>query len=342
MTATDPIGTRPTLVDVACAAGVSIATASRVLNGLASVRQETRDQVERAMLALGYVRHRAPSRLAADRTGSVALVVCEEGMRLFSDPFFARMLGGVSRELASADMQLVLLMTQSVKDYETSVLRYLRSGHADGALFVSMHGRYPIDLARVGVPVVSTGRPVCAQATRYSYVDSDNVGGAQRAVRYLIESGRTTIATVAGPSDMTPGIDRLAGYRTAVTEIGPYDPGLVAHGDFSQPSGEHAIGLLLDRRPDIDAVFVASDLMAMGVLRGLRRAGRRVPEDVAVIGFDDSPAARHTDPPLTTVHQPVEEMGARTARELIGLIVDPVAQPRSVVLSTNLVVRESA
>jgi DNA-binding LacI/PurR family transcriptional regulator len=134
----------------------------------------------------------------------------------------------------------------------------------------------------------------------------------------------------------------LAGYRTAVAEVGPIDPGLVAYGDFSQPSGEHAIRLLLDRRPDIDAVFAASDLMAMGVLRGLRRAGRRVPEDVAVIGFDDSQAARHTDPPLTTVRQPVEEMGARTARELITLIADPVAQPRSVVLRTDLVLRESA
>ena len=342
MTVTDPVGDRPTLVDVACAAGVSTATASRVLNGFTNVRRETRDQVERAMHSLGYVRHRAPRRLPTDRAGSIALVVCEEGMRLFSDPFFARVLGGVSRTLASTDMQLVLLMTRSVKDYETSVLRYLRSGHADGALFVSMHGRYPIDLARIGVPVVSTGRPVGAQAARYSYVDSDNRGGAHRAVLHLIESGRRNIATVAGPPDMTPGIDRLAGYRTAVTETGTYDPGLVVHGDFSQPSGEHVIRLLLDRRPDLDAVFVASDLMAMGVLRGLRRAGRRVPDDVAVIGFDDSPAARHTDPPLTTVRQPVEEMGARTAHELIALIADPTARPRNVVLPTELILRESA
>lgn len=342
MTVIDPTSVRPTLVDVACAAGVSTATASRVLNGLTNVRQETRDQVERAMLTLGYVRHRAPRRLPADHAGSIALVVCEEGMRLFSDPFFARILGGVSRTLASTDTQLVLLITQSVKDYETSVLRYLRSGHADGALFVSMHGRYPIDLARIGVPVVSTGRPVCAQAARYSYVDSDNHGGAQRAVLHLIESGRKDIATVAGPPDMTPGVDRLAGYRAAVATTRSYDPGLVAHGDFSQPSGEHAVRLLLDRRPDIDAIFVASDLMAMGVLRGLRRAGRRVPDDVAVIGFDDSPAARHTDPPLTTVRQPVEEMGARTAYELLALITDPTAQPRNVVLPTELVLRESA
>ena len=189
---------------------------------------------------------------------------------------------------------------------------------------------------------MSTGRPVCAQAARYSYVDSDNHGGAQRAVLHLIESGRKDIATVAGPPDMTPGVDRLAGYRAAVATTRSYDPGLVAHGDFSQPSGEHAVRLLLDRRPDIDAIFVASDLMAMGVLRGLRRAGRRVPDDVAVIGFDDSPAARHTDPPLTTVRQPVEEMGARTAYELLALITDPTAQPRNVVLPTELVLRESA
>lgn len=294
------------------------------------------------MLDLGYVRHRAPRRLPAERAGSIALVVCEQGMRLFSDPFFALVLGGVSRALAPTGMQLVLLIAQSVKDYETSVLRYLRSGHADGALFVSMHGRYPIDLGRIGVPVVSTGRPVCAQAARYSYVDSDNHGGAQRAVHHLIRSGRKTIATIAGPSDMTPGIDRLAGYRSAIGATMTYNPGLVAYGDFTQPSGEHAIHMLLERRPDIDAVFVASDLMAMGVLRGLRRAGRRVPDDVAVIGFDDSPSARHTDPPLTTVRQPVEEMGARTAQELVALISDPTTHRSSVVLPTELVVRESA
>ena len=168
MTVTDPIETRPTLVDVASAAGVSTATVSRVLNGFTNVRQETRDQVERTMHAMGYVRHRAPRRLPTDRAGSIALVVCEEGMRLFSDPFFARVLGGVSRALASTDTQLVLLITQSVKDYETSVLRYLRSGHADGALFVSMHGRYPIDLARIGVPVVSTGPTgVCSGRTLF-------------------------------------------------------------------------------------------------------------------------------------------------------------------------------
>jgi DNA-binding LacI/PurR family transcriptional regulator len=139
---------------------------------------------------------------------------------------------------------------------------------------------------------------------------------------------------------MTAGADRLLGYRQAMAETGHSDRGLVVFGDFGQASGEHATALLLDRRPEIDAIFAASDLMAVGVLRALRRAGRRVPGDVAVIGFDDSPLGRRTDPPLTTVRQPIEEMGARMTRELLSMI-DGRTAPRHVIVDTELIVRES-
>ena len=171
-------------------------------------------------------------------------------------------------------------------------------------------------------------------------MDVDNRGGAERATRYLIESGRTTVATVAGPQDMTVGADRLFGYWHAMTAADRADRSLVVFGDFGQSSGEHATARLLERRPDVDAIFVASDLMAVGVLRALYRAGRRVPEDVAVVGFDDLPLGRRTDPSLTTVRQPVEEMGARMVRELLATI-NGRTTPRSVVLQTELVVRQS-
>ncbi|WP_052393873.1 LacI family DNA-binding transcriptional regulator [Kutzneria sp. 744] len=343
MIAVLPCPARPTLADVARAAGVSSATASRVLNGFPRVRAETRQQVESAMVALGYERQRAARTASAPRTRSIAFVVCEEGLRLFSDPYFGRIVAGVSREVSAAGMQLLLLPVPSTRDCQEPAMNYLSNGHVDGALFVSMHGRSPLDMDRIDVPVVIGGRPVHGREDdQFSYVDADNFGGAARAVRHLVDSGRSLIATVAGPRDMTVGLDRLAGYRRVMVDAERSDHGLVFFGDFGQASGEHATARLLERRPDVDAIFTASDLMAVGVLRALRRAGRRVPDDVAVIGFDDLPIGRHTDPPLTTVRQPVEEMGARMTRELLGLIVDGPSAPRRIVLDTELVLRASA
>jgi DNA-binding LacI/PurR family transcriptional regulator len=330
----------PTLADVAQMAGVSSATASRVLTGSARVRPQTRRKVEEAMASLGYVRNRAARSTEPRRAGSIAFVVCEENVKVFADPFFARMLWSVSKELVSADLQLVLLTLHSPRDCHT-VSRYLRSGHVDGALFVSMHGRLPIDLDSLGIPVVLCGRPVRG-GEEFSYIDADNLGGAELAVRYLIDKGRSVVATVAGPPDMTPGIDRLQGYRKAVASSGISDAGLIVYGDFGRASGEHALYRLLDRRPNLEAVFAASDLMAAGVLRALRRTGRRVPDDVAVIGFDDSPLAQHTDPQLTTVRQPIEAMGARMARELLAQVARTERGPCHVVLDTELILRDSA
>ena len=342
MTAVEPCPVRPTLADVARAAGVSSATASRVLSGFPGVSPEKRRQVEAATAALGYERQRAARTTAQPRTRSIAFVICEEGLRLFSDPYFARIVVGASREVTAAGMQLVLLPVPSTKDCQMPAMHYLSAGHVDGALFVSMHGRSPLDLDHIGIPVVIGGRPINGDDGRVSYVDADNRGGAAQAVRHLIDSGRSVVATVAGPRDMTVGLDRLAGYRRVMADAERSDHGLVFFGDFGQASGEHATTRLLERRPDVDAIFTASDLMAVGVLRALRRAGRRVPDDVAVIGFDDLPIGRHTDPPLTTVRQPIEEMGARMTRELIGLIVGGPSAPRRVVLDTELVLRASA
>jgi len=274
------------------------------------------------------------------RAGSIALVVGEESVKVFADPFFARMLRSVSNSLVAADLQLVLLTLHSPREYRT-VSRYLRSGHVDGALFVSMHGRPDFDYASLGIPIVLCGRPVSG-GQQLTYVDADNVAGAWNAVKYLLDNGRKAIATIAGPPDMAPGIDRLLGYRKAMTAADASDPGMVAYGDFGSASGEHALFRLIDHRPGIDAVFAASDLMAAGALRALRRSGRRVPDDVAVIGFEDSPLARHTDPKLTTVRQPVEAMGERLASELLALIGRGGNDPAHVVLDTELIIRESA
>jgi DNA-binding LacI/PurR family transcriptional regulator len=343
VTVTDPMtlpAAPPTLADVAQLAGVSSATASRVLTGSARVRPQTRDKVEQAMTRLGYVRNRAARSPSAQRAGSIALVMGEETVKIFADPFFARMLRSVSKALASADLQLVMLTLHSPRDYHM-VSRYLRSGHVDGALFVSMHGRPDFDFVGLGIPLVLCGRPVTCGGT-LSYVDADNAGGARTAVRYLLEAGRKAVATIAGPPDMAPGIDRLLGYRKAMAEAGVPDPGMIAYGDFGHMSGEHALFRLIDHRPAIDAVFAASDPMAIGALHALRRLGRRVPDDVAVIGFDDLPSAQQTDPRLSTVRQPVDAMGARLVSELLAQIATPGRPPSHVILDTELIVRGSA
>jgi DNA-binding LacI/PurR family transcriptional regulator len=336
---THPVGP-PTLADVASLAGVSSATASRVLTGSARVRPQTRDKVELAMTRLGYVRNRAARASAGQRAGSIALVMGEETVKVFADPFFGRILRTVSKALSAADLQLVMLTLHSPRDYRT-VSRYLRNGHVDGALFVSMHGRADFEYASLGIPLVLCGRPV-ARGSALSYVDADNVGGANAAVRYLLDSGRKAVATIAGPPDMAPGVDRLLGYRQALAMAGALDPGMIAYGDFSLISGQHALFRLIDHRPGIDAVFAASDLMAAGAMHALRRLGRRVPHDVAVVGFDDMPSAQLTDPKLTTVRQPVDAMGARMVSELLAQIEDPAWQPSHVVLDTQLILRGSA
>ncbi len=171
------------------------------------------------------------------------------------------------------------------------------------------------------------------------YIDVDQVGGVTRAVRHLIDSGRRRIATIAGPQDMVAGIERLAGYRDTVVAAGL--PEMVAVGDFTRESGAAAMRELLATHPDLDAVFAASDLMAHAALRTLREAGRRVPEDVAVIGFDDIETAAYTDPPLTTVRQPIVELGRQGTRLLLRLAAGEQVEP-ALILPTELIIRDSA
>ena len=220
---------------------------------------------------------------------------------------------------------------------------YLAAGHVDGVLIVSLHDDDPLPgrIAEAGIPMVVSPRP--RRPMSVSYVDVDNRGGANSAVAHLVGQGRRVIATVAGPSDMAPGVDRLAGYRDALLDAGlGSDPSLEAVADFTQDGGAKAMERLLSARPDIDAVFAASDLIAAGALSVLAAAGRRVPEDVAVVGFDDSPVATSTRPALTSVRQPIEEMGQEMARLLIDTIEGADRAPRRVILATELIRRASS
>jgi DNA-binding LacI/PurR family transcriptional regulator len=331
---------RPTLEAVARRAGVSRATVSRVVNGSTSVAAAIREAVTRAVEELGYVPNQAARSLVTQRTESIALILPETANRVFSDDlFFPAIIRGVGLELEAAGKQLVLMMAGSAASHDR-VERYAVAGHVDGVMFASMHGADPLPgtLVRLGIPVICSGRPI-GDAT-VPYVDVDHFGGVAAAIRHLVAAGRRRIATIAGPQDMVAGIDRLAGYR-ATLEAAGLDR-LVVFGDFTRESGIVAMRELLARDPALDAIFAASDMMAHGALTALKDAGRRVPSDVAVIGFDDFDISRYSDPPLTTVRQPIADMGRTMARQLLGLINGEPDLPRSVILPTELVVRESA
>lgn len=333
MTSAGGNGAKPTLETVAEIAGVSRATVSRVINNVPKVSRRVRDAVEHAIDTTGYVPNRAARTLVTRRTESIALAVFESGHRFVSDPYLMGIVRAVSDELSRTDMQLVLILA-SPPERMDKLENYLRGGHVDGVLLVSAHGTDP--LLAPGVPAVIGGRPLVPRRGTVS-VDCDNVGGARAAVEHLVERGRRRIATIAGPADMCAGIDRLAGYRQG---LGQRRRPIIAYGDFGRDSGERAMAALLRRRPDLDGVFAASDLMAEGALAAMRAAGRRVPDDVAVVGFDDSPSARYTDPPLTTIRQPWDEQGRLMTRLLLRRINEG-AKVESTVLPTQLVVRAS-
>lgn len=339
---------RPTLEAVAARAGVSRATVSRVVNGGAGVRQPLVDQVRKAVDELGYVPNHAARTLVTRRNGAVAVIIDEPEFRIFSDPFFSRQIRGISRELNAHDAQLVLLLVEGRGDFDR-VTRYLAGGHVDGVLAFSLHtdDELPAVISRFRVPTVYGGRPERTGAEGGAgtppvpYVDCDNRGGAREAVRHLVALGRRRIAHIAGPRDQTSALDRIDGYRDVLPDAGPE---MTVEGDFTAEGGARAAEELLDRCPGVDAVFVANDLMASGVLRVLRERGLRVPEDVAVVGFDDmASVAESTDPPLTTVRQDVEGMGRLMVRLLMERLDSGAGQwPASVVTPTELILRDSA
>ncbi|GHG10729.1 LacI family DNA-binding transcriptional regulator [Streptomyces hydrogenans] len=330
-----------TIHDVAREAGVSRGTVSRVLNGGHYVSPAAKAAVDAAIRRTGYVVNRHARSLITGKSDSVAFLLTEPQERFFEDPNFNVLLRACTQALADRDIPLILMIA-GTEDERRRNLRYIEAGHVDGVLLVSSHSGDPVvaRLHEAGVPVVACGKPL-GQTTRIGYVAADDRDGAREMVRHLHATGRRRIATVTGPLDTPGGVERLAGYRETLAACGlPADDALVVTGDYSRASGAEAARTLLERAPDIDAVFVASDLMAQGVLDALARAGKRVPEDIAVGGFDDSPAALSSQPPLTTIRQPWDRISAEMVRTLLARIAGE--DPATVILPTELVVRESA
>ncbi|MET7766758.1 LacI family DNA-binding transcriptional regulator [Streptomyces sp. NPDC005393] len=341
----------PTLEDVARVAGVSRATVSRVINGVRNVDPAIQDVVRLAVERTGYAPNRAARSLVTRRAETIALVVSGAGevgdgeqdafvAGVFADPFFGRVVSGVVGRLRPRSMYPVLMFAES-EAARQQVVAYLRHGRADGAVVVSTHARDPLPtlLAAEELPAVCFARPALPGPA--TFVDLAHRDGGRMAADHLLARGCHRIATVSGPLDLPASRERLAGFREGLERSGrPHAP--VAEGGFTLESGAAAMAGLLSEHPDVDGVFAANDLMALGVCQVLRERGRRVPQDVAVIGFDDSSAAVACRPPLTTVRQPVEEMAAEMVRLLQEQIEGTRTEPTSVIFEPELVVRESA
>ncbi|MFJ4823094.1 LacI family DNA-binding transcriptional regulator [Streptomyces bacillaris] len=367
----------PTLEDVARAAGVSRATVSRVINGVRNVDPAIQEVVRQAVSVTGYAPNRAARSLVTRRADAVALVVSGAGVeaeaeagvgaeaeagsgagragggsrattggggsftaQVFADPFFGRVVTGVVDYLRPRGMHPVLMFAETSRARD-EVVAYLRQGSADGALVVSTHAEDPLPglLTEAGLAAVLFARP--ARPVPISYVDLAHQDGARLAAEHLLARGCRRPATISGPLDVPAGRARLTGFRDTLARHGhAYIP--VAEGRFTQESGEAAMERLLAEHPDLDGVFAANDLMATGACHVLREHGRRVPEDVAVVGFDDSSAALACRPPLTTVRQPVEAMAAEMARLLLDRPPGPSSPATSVIFEPELVVRASA
>ncbi|MER5728290.1 LacI family DNA-binding transcriptional regulator [Streptomyces sp. NPDC002138] len=328
----------PTLDEVAARAGVSRTAASRVINNAPHVSRAKREAVQRAVRELDFVPNPSAQALASRRVGAVVLAVSSNEPGLFADPFFAEVVVGVSAALEQTELELILLLANTPRGRERFE-RLLRSRRADGVMLMALRGDDPLGrlVEDVDLPVVYGGLPLTGEPTWY--VDADNRGGARLAAEHFVRTGRRRPVMITGQVDTRAAVAREQGFSEGLTLSGVPLAG-VEPGHFTEDGGAEAMERLLRAHPRTDAVFAASDAMAIGALRTLRERGFRVPEDVAVIGFNDLASARHTSPPLTTVHQPVRALGQEMARMLVSAIEGH--DPSPLILPTRLTVRESA
>jgi LacI family transcriptional regulator len=332
---------RPTSADVATEAGVSRTTVSFVLNGRTDVRipDDTRRRVLDAAERLGYHPHGPARQLAGGRSHVIALVLQQTPEQVAADAILADTLRGLASAARPGGFRVMVEPT-SPAEPSTSYASLIRAGQADGLVISGPRLDDPElpGLIGDGAPIVlQGGLPDVAVPS----VDVDNVAGARVAVEHLIGLGHRRIACITNADLVyTAAQERLTGYRQALEAAGiAVDERLIATGGFDAPSGHRAMETLLGRA-EFDAVFVASDVVALGAIGALRQAGKRIPDDVSVVGFDDIPLAAFFHPPLTTVRLPAFELGQAAGRALLERIAD-ATPPRRTLLPTELIVRAS-
>ncbi|MCI2956155.1 LacI family transcriptional regulator [Agromyces atrinae] len=331
---------RATVNDVALEAGVSRGTVSRVLNGERYVSSEARIAIDAAIAKVGYVPNTAARNLVTQRSGAIGLVVHEPHSLFVEDPNIASILLGANAALSEADYQMACLIADTRRDVDR-LARYLSGGLLDGVIIVSARTSDPITgvVEKLQLPAAFIGHPVDISTS--AYVAIDNVAGAREITSRLAATGRKKIGMIAAALDRDSGADRLAGFTEALG--GDVDPSLVAGVRlYSYSDGQAGMRELLERHPDIDGVFASSDAVAAGALDVLTAAGRSVPGDVGVVGFDDSSWALRCDPPLSTVHQPATELGRAAADAVLRQLQGEPVEPGGIFLDTPIVWRASA
>lgn len=329
---------RLTLEEVAKLAGVSRATVSRVVNTPERVSPDLRARVQRVIVETGYKPNMAARTLASRRSNIIGLLIPNVTQFVFADPYYPPLIEGISRACNLNDYTLALFLLHSADEQDRIYQRALGIGLLDGLIVTADKIEDPLipELIARQIPAVYVGHPPDTSHT--SFVDVDNVAGAYVATSHLLRLGYQRVATISGPQNSTVGVDRRAGYEKALRERGrEIDPALIAEGDFSRDSGYMAMRQLLSQRPD--AVFAASDVMALGAMQAIQEAGLGIPDDVALIGFDDLPLAAQADPPLTTIRQPIRYTGILAVQILTELLETALHPPRHVILPTELVIR---
>ncbi|MFV2101039.1 LacI family DNA-binding transcriptional regulator [Micromonospora sp. LOL_024] len=331
---------RATVHDVAAAAGVSRGTVSRFLHG-GYVSTAARDAIETAITETGYVPNTAARNLVTQRSQAVGFIVLEPQGQLLEDPNIGAIMLGANAVFSAADYQMVNLVVDSARDL-ARIAKYLMGGFVDGVIIVSARAHDPITriVTEMALPATFVGHPPDL-GRDVPYVGIDNVGSARAITERLAATGRRRIGMIAAALDRDSGADRLLGFQLALGER--LDARLVAKVRYyDYVSGMHGMRVLLDREPRIDGVVAASDFVAAGALQVLREAGRVVPEDVGIVGFDDSPWAQRTSPALSTVHQPANELGARAADLVLRQLRGAPFEPGGILLPTPVVWRASA
>jgi LacI family transcriptional regulator len=327
------------LEEVAKLSGVSRSTVSRVVNNDPNVSHVTREKVLQIIKQVNFQPNAVARSLAAGRTRILGLVIPSGISALFSDPYFSQLTQGVAQTCNVHDYSVMLWLAEPEYERRT-ISKIIHNRMMDGVIVAHSLMNDPLVQALLdnALPFVLVGR--YPADSRVSYVDVDNRNSARDAVAHLLRLGRQRVATITGPQNMIAGSDRLAGYYDALRNrsLTP-DPDLVVESDFTEAGGQAAMVKLLPYHPD--AVFVASDNMALGAIRALRDAGRRVPQDVAIVSFDDMPFAARTDPPLTTIRQPIQRTGMAVAETLIELIESTNPSPRRIIMPTELIIRSS-
>ena len=312
-----------TLDDLAALSGVSRATVSRVING-GSVSEATRDRVMAVLERTGYRPNLAARTLASGRSGVVGVVMHVESRELFQDPYFSQLLQGMSDALSETATGMMLWLGNRSK--EETLDQILGMGLLEGVIVTAYNLEDPLvdGLLTSSLPTVLV----------------DHVQAADSVTSHLVGVGRRRIGHITGRRGTVAGEDRIVGYQRAMDRARFPTEGLIVDGDFRKASGASAALELLDR--GVDAIFCANDATAAGALESIRARGLRVPEDVALAGFDDLEFAALMEPPLTTVRQGIRAQGAEAAHALSRLLDDPDGGPRRVILPTELMIRRSS